>query len=84
MLIDLLKKSEFSSLTKVELSSELIDDLLWKLSFVNLDVLDVLSSIELDLKDANWLFLLLSIEVIELLSSLWARLNGRSVVASIS
>lgn len=84
MLIDLLKKSEFSSLTKVELSSELIDDLLWKLSFVNLDVLDVLSSIELDLKDANWLFLLLSIEVIELLSGLWARLNSRSVVASIS
>lgn len=74
MLIDLLKESELSSLTKIELSSELIDDLFWELSLVNLDVLDVLSTIELNLEDADWLLLLLSLSKIisELLSSLWA------------
>lgn len=74
LLIDLLKESELSSLTKIELSSELIDDLFWELSLVNLDVLDVLSTIELNLEDADWLLLLLSLSKIisELLSSLWA------------
>jgi hypothetical protein len=59
LLIDLLKKSELSSLTKVELSSELIDDFLWKLSLINLDVLNVFSTIKLYLKDADWLLLIL-------------------------
>ena len=85
MLIDLFKKSELSSLTKVELSSELIDDFFWELSLVDLDVLDVLASIELDLEDADWLLLHLSsllAEVVHLLSRLWALLNRRSIVAS--
>ena len=88
MLIDLLKKSEFGSLTKVELSSKLIDNFLWELSLVNLDVLDVFSSIKLDLKDADWLLFLLSLSeiVVEfVVSGLWAGLNLRSVVvASVS
>lgn len=86
LLIDLLKKSEFGSLTEVELSSELIDDFLWELSLVNLDVLNVFSSIKLDLEDADWLLFLLSLSkiVVELLSGLWAGLNLWSVVASVS
>ena len=88
LLIDLLKKSEFGSLTKVELSSKLIDNFLWELSLVNLDVLDVFSSIKLDLKDADWLLFLLSLSeiVVEfVVSGLWAGLNLWSVVvASVS
>ena len=85
MLVDLLKKSEFGSLTKVELSSELIDNFLWELSLVNLDVLDVLTAVELHLKDANWLFFILSLftEIVELFSC-WALLNLWSIVASVS
>ena len=87
MLIDLLKKSEFGSLTKVELSSELIDNFLWELTLVNLNVLDVFSSIKLDLKYADWLLFLLSLSeiVVEfVVSGLWAGLNLWSVVASVS
>lgn len=87
MLIDLLKESEFGSLTKVELSSELIDNFLWELTLVNLNVLDVFSSIKLDLKYADWLLFLLSLSeiVVEfVVSGLWARLNLWSVVASVS
>ena len=84
MLIDLLKKSEFCSLAKVELSSELIDNFFWELSLVNLDVLNVFSSIKLDLEDADWLLLFLSLlEVVEL-SSLWALLHLWAVAASVS
>ena len=83
MLVDLLKKSEFSSLTKVELSSELIDDLLWELSLIDLDVLNVLASVKLDLEDADWLLLLLPVEIVEVLSRLWRRLNSWSIVASV-
>jgi len=87
LLIDLLKKSEFCSLAKVELSSELIDNFFWELSLVNLDVLNVFSSIKLDLEDADWLLFLLSLSeiVVELLSGLWAGFNlWSSVVASVS
>jgi len=57
------------------------------LSLVNLDVLNVFSSIKLDLEDADWLLFLLSLSeiVVELLSGLWAGFNlWSSVVASVS
>ena len=57
------------------------------MSLVNLDVLNVFSSIKLDLEDADWLLFLLSLSeiVVELLSGLWAGFNlWSSVVASVS
>lgn len=84
MLINLLKKSKLGSLAEVELSAKLVDNLFWELSLVDLDVLDILATIKLDLEDADWLLLFLSLlEVVEL-SSLWALLHLWEVAASVS
>ena len=84
MLINLLKKSKLGSLAEVELSAKLVDNLFWELSLVDLDVLDILATIKLDLEDADWLLLFLSLlEVVEL-SSLWALLHLWAVAASVS
>jgi hypothetical protein len=83
LLINLLEKSKLGSLAKVELSTELVNDLLWELSLVDLDVLDVLSTVKLDLEDADWLLLLLSL-LVEVVSGLGALLNLGSIVASLS
>ena len=84
MLINLLKKSKLGSLAEVELSAKLVDNLFWELTLVDLDVLDILATIKLDLEDADWLLLFLSLlEVVEL-SSLWALLHLWAVAASVS
>lgn len=85
LLVDLLEESELGSLAKIELSAKLVNDFLWKLSFVYFDVLDVLSSIKLHFENANGFLILQSplSELVDILS-LGALLNLRFIVASVS
>jgi len=55
LIINLVEQSVFGSLGKVELLAEFLDDVLWELTLINLDVLDILAAIKLYLKDADWL-----------------------------
>lgn len=55
MIINLVEQSVLGSLGKVELLAEFFDDILWELTLINLDVLDILAAIKLYLKDADWL-----------------------------
>lgn len=80
----MLKQSELGSLAKVELSAELINDLLWELTLVDLDVLDVLATLELDLEDADWLLFLLHSSLAEVtggLSGFGAHLDLWSLIS---
>lgn len=54
MIIDLVEQSVLGSLREVELLTKFFDDVLWKLTLVDLDVLDILTAIKFDLKDADW------------------------------
>ena len=56
MIVDLVEESVLGSLGEVELLAEFFDDVLWELTLINLDVLDILTAIKLYLQDANWLF----------------------------
>ena len=55
----MLKESIPGVIAQIELLSELVDDLLWLLALKDLDVLNVLASIEFNLKDAKRLLLLI-------------------------
>jgi len=55
LIINLVEQSVLGSLGKVELLAEFFDDILWELTLINLDVLDILAAIKLYLKDADWL-----------------------------
>ena len=50
MIINLVEQSVLGSLGKVELLAEFFDDILWELTLINLDVLDILAAIKLYLK----------------------------------
>jgi len=55
LIINLVEQSILGSLGKVELLAEFLDDVLWELTLIDLDVLDILAAIKLYLKDADWL-----------------------------
>lgn len=55
--IDLIQQSHFGILTEVILSSKDVGDVNWLLSLINLNMLNFLSSIELNLKNADWFVL---------------------------
>lgn len=59
--VDLLQKSELRVLAQVPLLSKVVDNILSNLALEDRDVLDVLTSVELDLQDADGLIVVVSV-----------------------
>lgn len=57
LLIDSAEKLVLGVLANVELSTEVLHDLLGDLSFEHSEQLDVLTAVELNFENADWLFL---------------------------